>query len=159
MDIEFTGAILAALPVQQGVSKRDGKPWVKQEFVIEELNQRYPSRICFQVFGSDKLQQFNIGQGEILTVHLSPSANQAQDGSGRWFNQVDCWKVSRPGAKPQGQVVQSAVGASQPQGYQQPPQQGFPPQVNAAGQPYQQPASYAGGAGQPANDGLPFPPQ
>lgn len=99
MDIEFTGVIIAALPVQQGTSKRDGKPWAKQEFVIEELNQRYPSRICFQVFGSDKLQQFNIGQGEILTVHLSPSANQAQDGSGRWFNQVDCWKVSRPGAQ------------------------------------------------------------
>lgn len=133
MDIEFTGAIIAALPVQQGTSKRDGKPWAKQEFVIEELNQRYPSRICFQVFGSDKLQQFNIGQGEILTVHLSPNANQAQDGSGRWFNQVDCWKVSRPGA-------QQA------------------PRLSAAGQPYQQPTTYAGGAGQPS-DGLPFPPQ
>ena len=133
MDIEFTGVIIAALPVQQGTSKRDGKPWAKQEFVIEELNQRYPSRICFQVFGSDKLQQFNIGQGEILTVHLSPSANQAQDGSGRWFNQVDCWKVSRPGA-------QQA------------------PRLSAAGQPYQQPTTYAGGAGQPS-DGLPFPPQ
>ena len=159
MDIEFTGVIIAALPVQQGTSKRDGKPWAKQEFVIEELNQRYPSRICFQVFGSDKLQQFNIGYGEILTVHLSPSANQAQDGSGRWFNQVDCWKISRPGAQqapPQGQVVQSQVGAQQPQGYQQ--QQQFPPQVNAAGQPYQQPTTYAGGAGQPS-DGLPFPPQ
>lgn len=159
MDIEFTGVIRAALPVQQGTSKRDGKPWVKQEFVIEELNQRYPSRICFQVFGSDKIQQFNIGQGEILTVHLSPNANEAQDGSGRWFNQVDCWKVSRPGAQPQGQVVQSAVGSPQPQGYQQPPQQNFPPQVNAAGLPYQQPSTYAGGAGQPANEGLPFPPQ
>lgn len=153
MDIEFTGAIIAALPVQQGTSKRDGKPWVKQEFVIEELNQRYPSRICFQVFGSDKIQQFNIGQGEILTVHLSPSANQAQDGSGRWFNQVDCWKVSRPGAQqapPSGAVIPSAVGNPNP----------LPNAAPATGQPYGQAATFAGGANNAAgNNGLPFPPQ
>lgn len=155
-----------------GTSKRDGKQWSKAEYVIEELNQRYPSRCCFQVFGSDKIQQFNIQPNEVVTVHLGINSNQAQDGSGRWFNQVDCWKVERFGAQqpqgyvpptqsmqqpiqqPQGQTYQSSIG--QP-AYQAQPQQGqqFPPQVNAAGQPINQQPQPSGGQQQ---GNLPFPP-
>lgn len=154
MNIQFTGKIIAQGQVQMGTSQR-GTQWQVCEYVIEELNQQYPSRAVFQVYGSDKLQQFGIQVGEILTVNLSPKAHQAQDG--RWFNQLDCWKVERFGAQQpapqQPQTYQSAVG--QPaNGYQQPPQQ-FPPQVNSAGQPInQQPPS---GAGQPQQGGLPFP--
>ncbi len=164
MDIQFTGKIIAALPLQQGTSKRDGQPWFKAEYVIEELNQRYPSRCCFQVFGSDKIQQLNIQQGEVVTVHLGINANQSQDGSGRWFNQLDCWKVDRFGAKqpqqaytpPIGQTYQSQIGATvpQPAPIQQQIQQ-FPPQVDATGQPVGQQPQPSGG--QPTNSGLPFP--
>lgn len=159
MNIQFTGKIIAAEPYQQGTSQR-GTQWCSQSFCIEELNQQYPSRAVFQVYGSDKLQQFNIQVGEIITANLSPKAHQAQDG--RWFNQLDCWKVERFGAQPapqpQGQTYQSAVG--QPaNGYQQPAQppqpNNFPPQVDSAGQPInQQPPS---GGGQPQGGGLPFP--
>lgn len=125
MDIQFTGRIISALPLQTGTSRRDGKPWVKQEFVIEELNQRYPSRCCFQVFGNEKLQQFNIHPDEVLTVHLGLNSNQAQDGSGRWFNQIDCWKVERFGSQPQqGPVLPSQVGQPQQQAPLNQPQQG-----------------------------------
>lgn len=95
MDITFTGVIVEVSPVQQGNSKKDGKPWAKQEFVIEEVNQRYPSRCVFQVFGQERLQKFSIGQGEMITAHLGINANKSQDG--RWFNKLDCWKVDRFG--------------------------------------------------------------
>ena len=95
MDITFTGVIVEVSPVQQGNSKKDGKPWAKQEFVIEEVNQRYPSRCVFQVFGQERLQKFSIGQGEMITVHLGINANKSQEG--RWFNKLDCWKVDRFG--------------------------------------------------------------
>ena len=95
MDITFTGVIVEVSPVQQGNSKRDGKPWAKQEFVIEEVNQRYPSRCVFQVFGQERLQKFSIGQGEMITAHLGINANKSQEG--RWFNKLDCWKVDRFG--------------------------------------------------------------
>ena len=95
MDITFTGVIVEVSPVQQGNSKRDGKPWAKQEFVIEEVNQRFPSRCVFQVFGQERLQKFSIGQGEMITAHLGINANKSQDG--RWFNKLDCWKVDRFG--------------------------------------------------------------
>lgn len=119
MNITFTGKIIAVGQVQMGTSQ-NGQQWSSCEYVIEELNQQYPSRSVFQVFGSDKLQQFNIQAGEIITAHIGLKANQSRT-NGRWFNQLDCWKVERPG----GQVAQSQIGApQQPQGvntqYQQP---------------------------------------
>lgn len=119
MNVTFTGKIIAVGQVQMGTSQ-NGQQWSSCEYVIEELNQQYPSRSVFQVFGSDKLQQFNIQAGEIITAHIGLKANQSRT-NGRWFNQLDCWKVERPG----GQVAQSQIRApQQPQGgntqYQQP---------------------------------------
>ena len=119
MNITFTGKIIAVGQVQMGTSQ-NGQQWSSCEYVIEELNQQYPSRSVFQVFGSDKLQQFNIQAGEIITAHIGLKANQSRT-NGRWFNQLDCWKVERPG----GQVAQSQIGAPKQQQvgnaqYQQP---------------------------------------
>lgn len=160
MNVKFTGKIIAAGQVQMGTSQ-NGTQWSSQEYVIEELNQQYPSRAVIQVYGSDKIQQFGIQVGEIITANIGLKAHQSRDG--RWFNQLDCWNVERPNGQQQGQVVQSQVGAApQPAGGYYPPQQQpvplsqpqqFPPQVNVSGQPIQQNAQYAGGQQQ----GLPFP--
>lgn len=159
MNVKFTGKIIAAGQVQMGTSQ-NGTQWSSVEYVIEELNQQYPSRAVIQVYGSDKIQQFGIQVGEIITANIGLKAHQSRDG--RWFNQLDCWKVERPNAQQQGQMVQSQIGQvpqQQPTNY--PPQpapiqqqmQQFPPQVNASGQPIQQNAQYAGAQQQ----GLPFP--
>ena len=160
MNVKFTGKIIAAGQVQMGTSQ-NGTQWSSQEYVIEELNQQYPSRAVIQVYGSDKIQQFNIQLGEIVTANIGLKAHQSKDG--RWFNQLDCWKVERPNAQQQAQVVQSQIGQVQQPvgGYCQPQQQPvplsqpqqFPPQVNASGQPIQQNAQYAGGQ---QKSGLPF---
>lgn len=155
MNVKFTGKIISAGQVQMGTSQ-NGTQWSSQEYVIEELNEQYPSRAVIQVYGSDKIQQFGIQVGEIITANIGLKAHQSRDG--RWFNQLDCWKVERPNGQQQGQINaahQIVGGYCQPQ--QQPiplsqPQQ-FPPQVNASGQPIQQNAQYAGGQQQ----GLPFP--
>lgn len=150
MNVKFTGKIIAAGQVQMGTSQ-NGTQWSSCEYTIEELNEQYPSRAVISVYGSDKLQQFSIQLGEIITAHIGLKARQSKEG--RWFNQLDCWKVERPNGQQQGQVVQSQVGAA-PQpvgGYYQQSQQ-FPPQVNTSGQPIQQNAQYAGGQQQ----GLPF---
>ena len=152
MNVKFTGKIIAAGQVQMGTSQ-NGTQWSSCEYTIEELNQQYPSRAVIQVYGSDKIQQFGIQVGEIITANIGLKAHQSKDG--RWFNQLDCWKVERPNCQQQGQVVQSQVGAAhQPVGgYYQPQQQPiplsqqqqFPPQVNANGQPIQQNAQLSGG--------------
>ena len=160
MNVKFTGKIIAAGQVQMGTSQ-NGTQWSSCEYTIEELNQQYPSRAVIQVYGSDKIQQFNIQLGEIITANIGFKAHQSKEG--RWFNQLDCWKVERPSAQQQGQVVQSQIGQVQQPvgGYYQPQQQPipmsqqqqFPPQVNESGQPIQQNAQYAGGQ---QKNGLPF---
>lgn len=129
MNVKFTGKIIAAGQVQMGTSQ-NGTQWSSCEYTIEELNEQYPSRAVISVYGSDKLQQFNIQLGEIITAHIGLKARQSKEG--RWFNQLDCWKVKRPTG-----------------------QQQFPPQVNANGQATQQGVQYS--AGQQGN--LPFPPR
>lgn len=149
MNVKFTGKIIAAGQVQMGTSQ-NGTQWSSCEYVIEELNEQYPSRAVIQVYGSDKLQQFNIQLGEIITAHIGLKARQSKEG--RWFNQLDCWKVDRPNCQQQGQVAQNP---QQQGGYYAPPQQQIPPQVNASGQATQQGVQYS--AGQQGN--LPFPPR
>ena len=138
MNVKFTGKIIAAGQVQMGTSQ-NGTQWSSCEYTIEELNEQYPSRAVIQVYGSDKLQQFNIQLGEIITAHIGLKARQSKEG--RWFNQLDCWKVERPTGQ-QGQVAQNP---QQQGGYYAPPQKQFPPQVNASGQATQQDVQYSGG--------------
>ena len=146
MNVKFTGKIIAVGQVQMGTSQ-NGTQWSSCEYTIEELNEQYPSRAVIQVYGSDKLQQFNIQLGEIITAHIGLKARQSKEG--RWFNQLDCWKVERPTGQ-QGQVAQNP---QQQGGYYAPPQQQFPPQVNASVQATQQDVQYSGG--QQGN--IPFP--
>lgn len=69
MNITFTGKIIAVGQVQMGTSQ-NGQLWSSCEYVIEELNQQYPSRSVFQVFGSDKLQH-SISRQERLSLPIS----------------------------------------------------------------------------------------
>lgn len=121
--MEITGKIIAVLPIKSGTSKNDNQ-WQSQEYVIETVEQ-YPKRVCFEVFGADKIQSLAIKQGEELTINFDIDAREH---NGRWFNSIKCWKAYRK------QVQQPAVPYGQP--YQPQP---FPqPQPN--GYPTQQPA-------------------
>ncbi len=88
--MEFTGKIIAVLPERGGISK-SGNEWKTQEYVIENHDQ-YPRKMCFNVFGADKIAQFNIQLGEELTVFFDIDCRQWND---RWFNDLRAWKVER----------------------------------------------------------------
>ena len=83
--MEFTGKIIAILSPRGGVSKTSGNEWKSQEYVIENHDQ-YPRKMCFDVFGADKIEQFNIQMGEELTVSFDVAAS------------IRAWKVERVGA-------------------------------------------------------------
>ena len=86
--MELSGKVIAVLEARSGVSKT-GNPWKVQEYVIETHDQ-YPRRMCFDVFGEDKINQFNIQPGEELNVSFDIDAREWQ---GRWFNSIRAWKV------------------------------------------------------------------
>ena len=89
--MDFTGRIIAVLQPRGGVSKA-GNEWKVQEYVIEEIQGQYPRKMCFEVFGNDKIEQFNIQMGEELTVSFDIDARQWQD---RWFNRRSTRASSR----------------------------------------------------------------
>ena len=94
--MELAGKVIAVLGPRGGVSK-SGNEWKVQEYVIETHDQ-YPRRMCFDVFGADKIQQFNIQVGEELNVFFDIDAREWQ---GRWFNSIRAWKVERVSAAQQ----------------------------------------------------------
>jgi hypothetical protein len=88
--MEISGKIIAILQPRGGVSKA-GNEWKMQEYVIE-THEQYPKKICFEVFGTEKIEQFKIQIGEELTVSFDVDALQWQD---RWFNSFRAWNVKR----------------------------------------------------------------
>ena len=70
--MEITGKIIQVLPEVGGVSKA-GNEWKKQEYVLETHDQ-YPKKVCFQIFGADKIAQAAIQPGEELTVSFDMTA-------------------------------------------------------------------------------------
>ena len=101
--MEFTGRIIAVLEARSGVARTTGNPWMMQDYVIEETMGQYPKRMCFNVFGEDKIKNFNIQVGQELTVSFDVNAREYQ---GRWYNDIRAWKV-----EPAAQAAAAPVAA------------------------------------------------
>lgn len=113
--MEITGNIIAVLPAQSGVSQRTGNAWMRQEYVIE-VPGMYPKRMCFGLFGEDRIKQFALRQGEQrVTVQFDIDAHEHE---GRWYNEIRAYNVLR--------AVSAAQMPPAQQG-QQPPTAPFPP--------------------------------
>ena len=102
--MELSGKIIAVLEARGGISK-SGNNWKSQEYVIETHDQ-YPRKMCFTVFGEDKINNFRIQAGEELTVSFDIDAHEWQ---GRWFNDIRAWKVDRVNATPEAQMPSQAA--------------------------------------------------
>ena len=86
--MEITGKIIAVLPERGGVSKT-GNEWKMQEYVLE-THEQYPRKMCFNVFGADKIAQFNIQAGDELTVSFDINAREY---NGRWYTDIRAWRL------------------------------------------------------------------
>lgn len=113
--MEITGNIIAVLPAQSGVSQRTGNAWMRQEYVIE-VPGMYHKRMCFGLFGEDRIKQFALRQGEQrVTVQFDIDAHEHE---GRWYNEIRAYNVLR--------AVSASQMPSAQQGQQQPAAP-FPP--------------------------------
>jgi hypothetical protein len=112
--MEISGKIIAVLEARSGQSRTTGNMWMSQEYVLE-TSEQYPKRICFNVWGEDKIKQFNIQNGQELTVSFDINAREYQ---GRWYNDIRAWKVEpfsvgAPAATPVSQVPAADSFAAQ----------------------------------------------
>lgn len=114
--MEITGKIIAVLPANSGTSARTGSPWMSQTYVIETQGQ-YPKKLAFDVFGEERIKQFNIQQGEELTVRFDIDAHEYNN---RWFNQIRAFNVEKSGQQTTQQPTpQPTANVSNPQAPQQ----------------------------------------
>jgi len=86
--MEISGKIITVLPLQSGTSK-NGNVWQKQEFVLQTEGQ-YPKKMCYQLFGEDKIKMFGVQVGNDVDVKFDIDANEW---NGKWFNSVNAWNV------------------------------------------------------------------
>jgi hypothetical protein len=89
--MELTGKVIAVMEPRSGVSTRTGNSWMTQEYVIEIPGQ-YPKKCLFNIFGEDRIKQFNIQMGEEITISFDIDAREY---NGRWYNDVRAYNVQR----------------------------------------------------------------
>lgn len=99
--MEIIGKVVAVLELQSGTSKK-GSEWKKRDFVIETLDDKFPKKVCFTLFGdrADACPSID----SVVKVAFDIDAHEY---NGKWFNSVNAWKVEPA------QAQQQAAPASQ----------------------------------------------
>lgn len=89
--MEITGKIIQICDVQSGTAKSTGKPWKKRNYVLE-TQETYPRKVCFLVFGEDKVDNFDriIALGKNVRVSFDIESREYM---GRWYTDISAWKV------------------------------------------------------------------
>ena len=87
--MEITGRIIAVMEKRSGQSQRSGNTWASQDYVLETQEQ-YPRRCLFNVFGEDKINEYNLQIGSEVTVSFDINAREY---NGRWYNDIRAWRV------------------------------------------------------------------
>jgi hypothetical protein len=93
MALDIIGKIIQVMPESSGQSKA-GKPWSKQEFVIETMEQ-YPRKVCMSVM-NDKVQELKkFAVGHEIKASLNIESREYQ---GRWYTDIRAWKIELNGS-------------------------------------------------------------
>lgn len=129
--MELQGKVIAVLDPREGVSKA-GNNWKAQEYVIE-TEEQYPKKMCFKIFGADRIASMSPLLVVGNTVKVSFDID-AREWNGRYFNSIRAWKVELPD--------QAVAAAAAPGVQPMPAPEAFPP-------------AQEGTAGK-TNDDLPF---
>lgn len=85
--MQFEGRVKEVMPVQSGVSQRNGEPWSNQEFVFgfyETSDAIYEKEIVLKL-RNDKIQQYNLQVGDKIKAKFGLGINNYQ---GRKYNEI-----------------------------------------------------------------------
>lgn len=92
--MELEGTLITKLAVQSGKSARGD--WAKQEFVIEYQDGNFPTKVCFNVWGADKVKElgsFRLGE----KVHVSFNIS-SREYNGKWYTDLRAWRITSSAA-------------------------------------------------------------
>lgn len=110
--MEIVGKIIQVLPEQGGTSK-NGNPWKLQSYVLETQEQ-YPRKVCFEVFGEDRIKSNPCKLDDVVTVSFDI---ESREFNGRWYTSIRAWRIQQgavAAAPAQPQQAAPATPAAQP---------------------------------------------
>lgn len=115
--MEIVGKIIQALPIQQGTSSK-GNAWKLASYVLETQDQ-YPRKVCFEIFGEDRINNNPCKVDDVVTVSFDI---ESREFNGRWYTSIRAWKVQQgvvaadnaAAAAPIAERVASSAPVSQP---------------------------------------------
>ena len=155
MALELEGRIARKLNVQTGTSARGA--WAKQEFVFEYQEGNFPSQVCMNVWGDDKvkeLDKYQVGDKVKVSFNLS-----SREYNGRWYTDVRAWRIEPAGAGQSDYATGAVAGGAGYMGSQTPaPSQGYnyAQSAGAYSAPTGAPMPSAEDMSSPVEDDLPF---
>ena len=92
MGLNVTGKITTVLEKQSGTTK-SGTDWQTQTFILDN-NEKYNNIFAFDLFGSEKIENFNkynkIGQ----TVNVEFNIN-CREYQGKYYTSLSAWKINK----------------------------------------------------------------
>ena len=113
--MEIKGKCIAVADLRSGQSQ-SGNNWQKRDFVIE-TTEKYPRKVCLTLFG-DKVSLCP-SVGSYVSVSFDIDAHEY---NGKWYNQINAWRVEQAQAQAQAQAQPQVQPQVQPQPQAQPQQ-------------------------------------
>lgn len=98
------------MPSRSGTSQRTGNAWMSQEYLMDYYwwpNQTIASRMLIKVFGKDRIEQYNLQEGDEVKIRFHVEANEY---NGRWYNDTRVDGVTFVGAGESKNHPQTAQG-------------------------------------------------
>ena len=91
--MEVTGVITKILDIESGVSKKTGKEWKTQSFIIDN-NEQYNNIFCFDLFGDEKIENFNKYNkvGSNVKVDFNVVCREYE---GKYYTSLSAWKICK----------------------------------------------------------------
>ncbi len=108
MALELEGRIARKLNVQTGTSARGS--WSKQEFIFEYQEGNFPTQVCMNVWGDEKvrdLEKYQVGDKVKVAFNLS-----SREYNGRWYTDVRAWRIEPAAAQPAAQYAAPAPSSA-----------------------------------------------
>ncbi|MGN1219942.1 MAG: DUF3127 domain-containing protein [Candidatus Cryptobacteroides sp.] len=155
--MELEGRIARKLNVQTGTSARGA--WSKQEFILEYQEGNFPTQVCMNVWGDDKvkdLDKYQVGDRVKVSFNLS-----SREYNGRWYTDVRAWRIEPAANTGYSQAdyagaVAGGAGYFGPAPAPQAPQHDYAASAGNYSAPTGAPLPGADDMSSPADDDLPF---
>mgnify|MGYP003295828371 FL=1 len=88
--MEISGKVIQKLPLQEGTG-RNGNPWKVQSAILETQEQ-YPRKICFEVFGEDRINNNPFEVDDVITISFDIDSHEF---NGRWYTSIRAYRVQK----------------------------------------------------------------